>query len=98
MSDDKVESLSVHRFHQIDNPAAHNPVTALDAAREWIDGLPEDGKPDHIIVLVARNMPEGAAGTRYFQAGSYNFHGMIGLCHEGANMVRASDLESDWEY
>jgi hypothetical protein len=85
---DNIENLGVRRFNQIDDPAAHAPVIALDAAREWIDSL-EDG-PEHVIVIVGRDMPDGASATRYFQAGKYRHHAVLGLCTESMHMIRES--------
>lgn len=85
-----IASLGVRRFYKAEKPAQIDPRTALEAAMEWIDG---DGKgATHIIVLVGRDMPDapGCAGTRFFQAGSYNHHGQMGLCLEGMHMIRDS--------
>lgn len=59
MSDDNVSSLNVAKFYKNSDPAAHNPVTALDAAREWLKEL--DHEPSHIIVMVGRDMPDGGS-------------------------------------
>lgn len=88
MSDDNIRDIGLARFHKVDDPGAHDAVTALDAAREWIDTL--DHKPDHIIVIVGRTFPDGANGTRFFQAGNFRYHAQQGLCLEGANMIRES--------
>lgn len=88
MSDDNVSSLAAARFHKNSDPAAHDPATALDAAREWLKEL--DHEPNHIIVMVGRDMPDGGSGTRYFQAGNYRHHAQMGLCHETMNMIRES--------
>lgn len=88
MSDDPI-NLNVARFNRkSDNPADYDSVTALDAAYEWIKGL--DHKPDHIIVLVGRDMPDGSGNTHFFQAGRYKHHAQQGLCSEGALMIRES--------
>lgn len=86
--DDNVRSFGVARFNKISDPAAHDATTALDAAREWIKTL--DHSPDHIIVLIGRDMPDGSSGTRFFQAGSFRHHAQQGLCAEGAHMIRES--------
>lgn len=88
MSDDQdnVRSLGAARFNRNTDPAAHDATTALDVAYEWIKSL--DHKPDHIIVLVGRDMPDGSSGTRFFQAGNYRYHAQQGLCSEGALMIR----------
>lgn len=83
---DEPTKLNVARFNRVTDPAAHDATTALDAAYEWIRTL--DHKPDHIIVLVGRDMPDGSSGTRFFQAGSYRHHAQQGLCSEGAMMIR----------
>lgn len=85
---DEPTNLNVARFNRKTDPADHDPATALDAAYEWIKTL--DHKPDHIIVLVGRDMPDGSSGTRFFQAGSYRHHAQQGLCSEGALMIRGS--------
>lgn len=90
MSDDpdNVYNLSVARFHRNSDPAAHAATSALDAAWDWIKSL--DHAPDHIIVLVGRDMPDGGNETKYFQAGNYKYHAQQGLCMEGMNMIRES--------
>lgn len=86
---DNVRNLNVARFNKIADPAAHDPTSALDAALEWIKSL--DEKPQHIVVFVGQDFPDGSSGTRYFQAGSYRHHAQQGLCLEGIHMLRESD-------
>lgn len=73
------------------DPAEFDPVTALDAAREWIEQCEE--KPHHVIVLTGRVLKDGGCGTRFFQAGQYKYHAQIGLVHEGAQMIRDNGKE-----
>lgn len=85
---DNVRSIGAARFNRNTDPAAHDPITALDAAYDWIKSL--DQKPEHIIVLIGREMSDGASGTQFFQAGNYPYHAQQGLCSEGALMIRES--------
>lgn len=96
MSEDNITDLSVVRFHKNTKPDAHDPVTALDAARAWLDACKKAGEPaEHVIVLIGRNYEgeNSGSGTRYFQAGKYHYHAQFGLVQEGALMLRegASD-------
>lgn len=84
--DGKITDLNVVRFNRQTDPADHDPVTALDAAREWIEGC--EHKPDHVIVLVGRTAKDGGSACRFFQAGNYPYHAQYGLVHEGAAMIR----------
>lgn len=89
MSDDfKPQSFTARRFDKYGDPAAHDPIAALQVAKEWIDANPD--KPDHVIVLIGRTTEDGGSGTKYFQAGSYPHHAQMGLCLEGQNMIRES--------
>lgn len=88
MSDDNVHSIGAARFNRCTNPADLDPITALDAAYEWIKSL--DHKPDHVIVLVGRNMLDGSSDTQFFQAGKFCYLAQQGLCIEGANRIRES--------
>lgn len=83
-----VSSLGAARSNKAEDPADLDLVTALDAAREWIGSL--DHKPEHVIVLVGRDMPDGSSGTRCLQAGTYRYHSQQGLCFEGMQMLRES--------
>lgn len=85
---DNVTDLQTARFARVPDPAAHETVVALRAAIEWIESL--DEKPTHIIISIGRSEPDGGAGTRFFQAGSYNHHGQMGLCLETMQMIRES--------
>lgn len=88
MSDDNVHSIGAARFNRCTDPADLDPITALDAAYEWIKSL--DHKPDHVIVLVGRDMPDGSSGMQFFQAGNYRYHAQMRLCAEGALKIRES--------
>lgn len=88
--DDKISSLAAARFNKNTDPAAHDAATALDVAYECIKELGEDEKPDHIIVIIGRHMPNGFSGTRFFQAGKFCYHAQYGLCAEGMQMIRDS--------
>lgn len=91
--DDKISSLAVARFNRDRRTEAHDPVTALDAAKEWIAECEE--KPDHVIVLVGRTTKDGGSATRFFQAGQYPYHAQYGLVIEGGNMIRENDRDDD---
>jgi len=91
--DDKISSLAVARFNRDRRTEAHDPVTALDAAKEWIAECEE--KPDHVIVLVGRTTKDGASATRYFQAGQYKFHAQYGLVMVGGNMILQDGRDDD---
>lgn len=89
--DGKITNLNVVRFNRQMDPAEFDPVTALDAAREWIAEC--ENKPDHVIVLTGRVLENGSCGTRFFQAGQYKYHAQIGLIMEGLNMLRDNGKE-----
>jgi hypothetical protein len=82
----KPESFTARRFDKNSDPAAHDPITALIVAREWIEQ--QENGPDHVIVFVGRTTEDGASGTKYFQAGQYPCHAQIGLIVEGLCMLR----------
>lgn len=63
--EDNVCSFHVARFNRISDPAAHEAITALDAAREWIKTL--DQSPNHIIVMIGTDLPDGCSGTKFFR-------------------------------
>jgi hypothetical protein len=84
----KPESFIAHRFNKIGDPSAHDPVSALVVAQEWI--AQQENKPHHVIVFVGRTTEDGSSGTKYFQAGNYPAHAQIGLCMEGMLMLRGS--------
>lgn len=83
-----IASIATARFQKIEDPLAHDPRTALDVAREWIDN--QETPPEHVIVLIGRTTPENSSGTRFFQAGKYAHHAQMGLCYEGREMIRES--------
>lgn len=84
-----VASLAAKRFEKIGDPSAHEALSALDVARDWVLNHAE-GAPDHIIVLIGRTTSDNSSGTKYFQAGSYPHHAQMGLCFEGMEMMRDS--------
>lgn len=86
MSDEKISSLQMARWHKESDPAAHAPTMALDAAYEAIRS--GENSPDHIIVLFGRDAEDGGSGCRFFQAGKYKYHAQTGLLMEGLLMVR----------
>lgn len=90
MNDDRsnVFRFGAAQFNRSTSPWMLDPVTALDAAYEHVRSL--EHKPDHIIVLVGRKMPDGASGTAFFQAGKFCYLEQLGLCVEGANRIRES--------
>jgi hypothetical protein len=81
-----VTSIGIHRFANTDDAAKCNPRDALEAAIAYLDHT--NDKPDHIIVLFGRTPEGGGSATKWFQAGSYEYHAQIGLLHEGGNMIR----------
>ena len=81
------DEIAVARFNKTDDPAKSRPLDALEAAKKCIES---EGSVEHVIVLVGRTMEDGSSGTRFFQAGSYPHHGMMGLCLEGMHMIRES--------
>lgn len=89
--DGKVVDFAVARFHANGNTGAHDPITALDAAREWIEQCEE--KPHHVIVLTGRVLEDESCGTRFFQAGQYKYHAQMGLLMEGMSMIRDNGKE-----
>lgn len=86
--DDDVSKLSVARFKKNTDPAAHDPVAALEAALEWVKSTPD--KPHHIIVVTGRNTESGGSALCFFQSGSYTYHAQVGLLMEGIMQIRES--------
>jgi hypothetical protein len=82
-----IDEVALARFNKTDDPADSPPGDALEAARHFLQS--ETGT-EHIIVLVGRTMEDGSSGTRFFQAGKYPHHAVMGLCLEGMHMLRES--------
>jgi len=85
---ENVTSFASARFYKRQDPAIHNPRSALEVATEWFDQNPEP--PNHCIVIFGRDTADGGSGTRFFQAGTYRHHGQMGVMLEGMNMIRES--------
>lgn len=84
---ENVVSIGAARFNkESQDPAECNPRDALEAAIAYFDHA--DDKPDHIIVLFGRTPEDGGSATKWFQAGSYQYHAQIGLLYEGGQMIR----------
>lgn len=82
-----VTSIGAARFNKdTASPKDCNPRDALEAALAYLDHV--DDKPDHIIVLFGRTSEGGGSATKWFQAGSYEYHAQIGLLYEGGQMIR----------
>lgn len=81
-----VTSIGAHRFANAQDAARCNPRDALEAAMAYLDHI--DDKPDHIIVLFGCTPEGGGSATKYFQAGSYEYHAQMGLLYEGAQHIR----------
>lgn len=90
MDDDgNVIDFGKMKFAHRTKPDQHQPITALREAVDWLIGAEENGTHvDHVIVLFGRTTPEGASGTKFFQAGKYPHHAQMGLCSEGALLIR----------
>lgn len=84
------DELAVARFGRTDKPQGLNPLTALDACKAWIADLPEDERPEHIIVFTGKTQENGASGTRFFQAGDYGAHAQFGMIMSGLFMIHES--------
>lgn len=56
-----VASLAAKRFEKIGDPSAHEALSALDVARDWVLNHAE-GPPDHIIVLIGRTTRDNSSG------------------------------------
>lgn len=84
----EVINLTVARFNQGNADASdHSPQDALEAAMAYLDD-PEMGNPDHIIVCLGRTPEDGGSATKWFQAGSYEYHAQMGLLFETQQMIR----------
>lgn len=84
---ENVVSIGAARFNKISqSPQDCNPRDALEAAIAYLDF--DEDKPDHIIVLFGRTPTDGGSATKWFQAGSYEYHAQMGLLYEGAQMIR----------
>lgn len=90
-----VSSIGAAQFKRTDKPAHLRPVTALDAAYEYVrDDNDIENPISHIIVIIGRDVgPEGCSGTMFKQAGSYRHHAQMGLCLEAMHMMRESGIE-----
>lgn len=83
----KVVSIAAARFNKISDASEHDPRDALEAAMEYLDD-PENGSPDHVIICFGRTPKDGGSATKWFQAGSYEYHAQMGLLVEAGNMIR----------
>lgn len=86
-----IDELAARRFEMSDDPAKTRPLDAIEAARKFIMEKAPGEEIEHVIILTGRTMPENGSGTRYFQAGTYAHHAMMGLCWEGMQMIREGD-------
>lgn len=70
-------NLDTARWRAKRSPNDHKPVEALRAALHAIESGEVD--PLHIVVCIAGGSEEGGVKTSYYQAGTYNHHGQLGL-------------------
>ena len=88
MSDDeKIISFGAKRFLQSDKPRDTKIEDCFDAAREFVR---ENGS-DHVIICIGRDHEDGGSLTKWFQAGNFRYHSMMGLLFEVGHMIRESD-------
>jgi len=82
-------NLNVIRFNKATNVSECSPRSALEAALVDLD-TPDRAQPDHIIIVLGRNADDSTSGAKFFQAGTYSYHAMIGLLDECKLMIRES--------
>ena len=70
-------NLGAARFARADATNQVDPADALEAALAAIRS--GELNPQHAIVLIAEPTERGAVTTRFYQGGSYNNHGQLGL-------------------
>jgi hypothetical protein len=91
MDNDNITDFAKAKFSRNLNPVENAPITALREAIDWLEGACAEGLAvDHVIILMGRSTKDGGSGTKYFQAGKYPHHAQMGLCSEGALMIRDS--------
>lgn len=83
----QVINLAAVRFDKNTDASEHSPRDALEAATAYLED-PEMGNPDHIIVCLGRTPEDGGSATKWFQAGSYEYHAQMGLLFETQQMIR----------
>lgn len=84
---DDITDIRVVKFGKDNDPASHDPLTALIVAEKWI----KDMKADHVIVIVGRTIDGTGSGTKYFQAGNYTHHAQLGLIMAGMELMSRDD-------
>lgn len=83
----QVINLAAVRFDKNTDASEHSPRDALEAAMAYLED-PEMGNPNHIIVCLGRTPEDGGSATKWFQAGSYEYHAQMGLLFETQQMIR----------
>lgn len=86
MSDDKIISFGANRFRKSEEVDKTRIEDAIEAAKEFL----QESGGDHIIICCGRTTDDGISGTKFFQAGSFSYHGQMGLLYEVQNMIRDS--------
>lgn len=83
-----LRSIGLARANRGAYPGSVPAMAALDLARDWVR---ESGiNPDHVIVFLASQQPDGADGIKFFQSGSYRPHAQTGMIHAGLDMMHGS--------
>ncbi len=77
-----VVDLSSKRWDCEDDPAKHKPAEALHAALRAIDD-----DVVHVLVLFASKGDSGGVNGCWYQAGSYNLHGQLGMLNLAATQL-----------
>jgi hypothetical protein len=73
------------RWRRDSKPNSHEPTEALRAALRDIQSGEID--PLHLIVVIGAETDNGKTRTAYYQAGSYNHHGQLGLLDAASKMM-----------
>ena len=87
----EVADLSARRWAANGDPEAQSPLTALAEARRQLEA--GEIEAEHVIIIYGHIDESGASQTGYFQAGTFNEFGQVGLVQRGLRLI--SEYESE---